>query len=351
MATDACDLTGTGTSRAVGKKNLNGSVPGSGRLWEEIEKEIISEEVEAKSIQRAADLGDGPPPVWDSKHVDGVVRMFLKHAQDLSVKVQIPVSRNIVEREQNFQGIARVALICLENGMSMEEMSVLVKERQAMGCALIPLILPGYSWEEAATWWHERLPEIDQSIACVDLRTVSDWDLQVDAILLPRLQRALEAWRGNLPNLAEFRAGFPGEVLCPECVKEGLDPHVFTRAALNDAASLWVKAQGVFDASTQEVDCTVVCDSGHTQSATTLLDRCSARQAVPCSRCVERGAMPPHPFASHVLRERLRNRQHTRFCPLCDGEVPAADLIIPEVYVSYRYVFGSSARVQEARCW
>jgi len=47
----------------------------------------------SKAAQRNVDLGVGPPPVWDSKLIDGLARTMAQYARGLNVKCQIPMSR------------------------------------------------------------------------------------------------------------------------------------------------------------------------------------------------------------------------------------------------------------------
>ena len=135
----------------------------------------------AVNAERQNDAGDGPPPVWNSKLVDGLARKLKKVAQLLTIKVQIPMSRNIVEQAQNFTNACRVAIICLDSTSNLQELALIMRERQAEGSIIIPVLLPGYAppkamagasveGTEIISWWPKAMPPLQPYCAYVDMR-------------------------------------------------------------------------------------------------------------------------------------------------------------------------------------
>lgn len=64
-----------------------------------------------------------------SQVIDGLARQMKSEAWGLTVKVQIPLSRNIVEQQQNFMKKSCVVLITLDANSDLNELAIIIRDR------------------------------------------------------------------------------------------------------------------------------------------------------------------------------------------------------------------------------
>lgn len=110
------------------------------------------------------------------------------------------------------------------------------------GCAIIPVLMPGYSpptptgvsssGEQSVlfSWWPKALPPLPDTTLYVDLRDPNMVDWVMRKVLIPRINSILQSYNGALDPNGRF--GEPKDfVPCPECVERGdLKPNLFGEA-------------------------------------------------------------------------------------------------------------------------
>jgi hypothetical protein len=69
-----------------------------------------------------------------------------------------------VEQQQNFTKPACCALICLDTNCDLENLSVIINERQAEGSVIVPVLLPGYSPPQAPPNASGEIEQVDPKL-------------------------------------------------------------------------------------------------------------------------------------------------------------------------------------------